>query len=617
MSGVSGSTAISVYLSTVKDEQAQVANYVKSDPTLASTVAKFTKTAPTLTTPAAILKNYSALQVLTGAYNISSDIGETAVLKDLMTQNVNSTSSLVQQTSNTDFLHFARATDARASQTASLGSSATLSLSTGGASASSLTVQNTAYSLASTAQTAALPGVRWSFVLNDGSAASSIATALNSVVEATDSGAYYGVSASGTAVPFGGAPAVTISTDSAGNTVYSVPLATDANGKVIKKAEIVSVKVAASAGTTGTAAVAAATAQLGALQGAVKAAGFDATLSSQNDLTVTDPASSGVNSLARTNGTAIAVATADTLDSGGRLELGEAGKTLSPGQILTDGTTEIGTVTSVDSFGNVTLKSPTSVKIAAGDTIEVATGLGFNYVGTTLAATGAAAKGSSILALGSVGAALKPGQIVTSGGVTLGTIGSVDGKGNATLLGPLAAAVSSGTSLTVLPAVSGGPTPALTDAANVSGIVSSYETNAFEANQGTQNTGMDDALYYSRTMPGITSINQLMSDPRLLSVVTTSLGMRSYFGSLDFDQQVSLLTSKVKLKMLTSPLGIKQTAEQYLIAQTPSTNQPLTGIAALFSGMSPSGDDLFSVIAGVSSASAPSTTTDPLLSLFA
>ncbi len=611
MSGVSGSTAISAYLSIAKDEQTQVARYVKGDPTLAATAAKFTKTASSLTTPTAILKNYSALQVLTGAYDISSDIGETAVLKDLITQNVNSSSSLVQRTANTDFLHFARATNDRTSQTASLGSSATLSLGTSGSSASSLTVQNTAYSLASTAQTAALPGTKWSFVLNDGSAGSSIATALNNVVEATNSSAYYGVSASGAVFGFGGAPAVTTSTDSAGNTVYSVPLATDAKGDVVKRADIVSVNVTAG---TGAAAV---TAQLGALQGAVKAAGFDATLSSDNALTVIDPASSGVNSLARTNGTAIATATKGTLGANGELALGQAGLTLSAGQVLTDGTTVIGTVASVDAVGNVALTSPTTASISAGDTIEVATGLGFNYVGTNVTAAAAAAQGDTALALGSAGIGLKPGQIIASGGTTIGTVGSVDRNGTVTLLAPLAAAVASGASLVLLPAVSGGTTPALDDAANVSSVVSSYETNAYEASEGAQDPGLDDALYYTRTIGSVTTIDQLLSNARLLSVVTTSLGLQSYFGSLDFDQQVSLLTSKVNLKTLTSPAGIKQTAEKYLIAKTPSAEAAPTGIAALFAGTAPSSSDLFDVIAGVSSTSTSSTTTDPVLSLFA
>ena len=169
----------------------------------------------------------------------------------------------------------------------------------------------------------------------------------------------------------------------------------------------------------------------------------------------------------------------------------------------------------------------------------------------------------------------------------------------------------------VLPAVSGGTTPALDDAANVGSIVSNYETNAYEASEGAQDPGLDDALYYTRTIGSVTTIDQLLSNARLLSVVTTSLGLQGYFGSLGFDQQVSLLTSKVNLKTLTSPAGIKQTAEKYLIAKTPSANAAPTGIVALFTGTPPSGGDLFDLIAGVSSTSAPSTTTDPVLSLFA
>lgn len=611
MSGISGSMALSVYLSTVKNEQTQVARSVKSDPTLAATVASFRKTAPTLTTPAAILKNYSALQVLTGAYNMSGQIGRTAVLKDLMTQSPDSTSSLVQQTSNSDYLHFARATDSRSSQVASLGATATLSLSTGGASASSLTMQNTAWSLASSAQTKAAPGVQWSFVLNDGTAANSIASALTNAAAATDSTATYSVSSSGTVTGSVGAPAVTSSTDSAGNTVYSVALATDSSGNVIKRADIVSVGVTAGTGST------AAAAQAGALQTAVKAAGFDATLSAGGDLAVIDPASSGTNTLARSYGSAIAIATANTVDAGGRLALGDAGKTLSAGQVLTDGTTAIGTVKSVDSFGNVTLAAATKATISAGDTIQVATGLGFSNVGMTIAATAATASGGTILALGSAGTGLKPGQIITSGGVSIGTVGSVDDSGNVSLLAGSTEAVAAGASLVVLPAVSGGSTPALSDAANVDTIVSSFETSTYETKMGQQYAGMDKALYYARTMSGITSISQLMSNSNLLSVVTTSLGMGSYFGALDYDQQVRILTAKVDLKTMTTPAGIQKTAEQYLINEAGTQSTKQTGLVALLSGQSTSDSDLFSLIAGATTSSGTSSTSDPVLSLFA
>ena len=185
MSGVSGYSELSIYLSTIKDEQVQVAKTAAADLPLTAALKSFTSNAASLVSPAAILKNYSALSVLTGAFNMSSQTGQTAVLKALMTQNPASTTSLVQETSNTDYLHFANATSNRATQTAALGDSSTISLSTGGASASSMTMQNTAWSVPATTQTQAAPGMIWSFVLNDGSAAASIAAALTTDAESS------------------------------------------------------------------------------------------------------------------------------------------------------------------------------------------------------------------------------------------------------------------------------------------------------------------------------------------------------------------------------------------------------------------------------------------------
>ena len=163
-----------------------------------------------------------------------------------------------------------------------------------------------------------------------------------------------------------------------------------------------------------------------------------------------------------------------------------------------------------------------------------------------------------------------------------------------------------------------GPTPALDDAANVKTIVSSYETNAYETQMGTEYPGMDDALYYTRTMGSITSITGLMANAKLLSVVTNALGMGSYFGALDYDQQVSLLTQKVNLKTMTSPREIQQTAEQYLIGKAASASTAPTGLVALLAGDATSDTDLLSLINGASSPSAGiAAQTDPLLGLFA
>ncbi|MBE7211958.1 MAG: DUF1217 domain-containing protein [Gluconacetobacter diazotrophicus] len=229
------------------------------------------------------------------------------------------------------------------------------------------------------------------------------------------------------------------------------------------------------------------------------------------------------------------------------------------------------------------------------------------------------AKGSTTLVLGAAGAALLPGQNIAQNGETIGTVGRVAADGTVTLLSGSAAAVSAGASLQVLPAVSGGTTPALSDAANVAGIVRDYEYASYETRMGRQYPGMDDALYFTRSMGAVSSITQLMSNPRLLSVVTTSLGMNSYFGALDYDQQIRLLTAKVNLKTLNTPAGLQRTAEQFLISksQAAAGGAP-TGLAALFSGRAASPQSLLAAINGAGTlGDATTTPRDPALALFA
>jgi len=616
-SGMSGSissasTGIATYLSAIKDEQAQVTKYVESSTTIQRTVANFESEASSLSNASAILKNYGALQVLTGAYNMSGQIDQTAILNAVMTQDPSASDSLVQESASTNYLHLAKATMDRSSQTASLGDAASLSLTTSGAAASTLTMENTAWS--ATDQTSTSPGTQWSFVLNDGTAQSSITAALDSAAEAAGfTSASYSISSTGTVTASGGGPAVTSSTDSAGNTTYTMALDTDSTGAITKQVQVVSVAV--TAGTSATAR----TSQLDALTGAMTAAGFDASLSSDGTLSVIDPPTSGTNTLAPAFGKTIGVVTSSILRDDGSLALGATGKTLSVGDIITDGTNEIGTVASVDAEGNVTLNQTGDNTLSVGDDIEVATGLAFSNVGSTLSAQTAAAAGATTLALGKAGTALTPGQLLTAGGVTIGTVGSVDSSGTVTLLAGTTAAISAGESIVALPSVTSGTTAALSDAANVSAIASSYETSEYEDAMNDQSPGLGDALYYTRTMSGITSITQLMSDKTLLNVVTTALGMDSWFGALDYDQQVRILTSKVDLKDFTSSDGIKQTAEQYMIAESAkaAADAKPTGLVAMLMGESDSTSDLLSMIAGIDPSTTSSTSTDPTLSLFA
>ncbi|WP_428392106.1 DUF1217 domain-containing protein [Lichenicoccus sp.] len=577
MSGsLSGFSPISTYLSIVKDEQTQVTQFVKSTPAVQRTVAAFQADTVNIATGVDLLssKNQSALQVVLGAYNMSVQSQETGVLRQLLTQDPSASNSLVRQLGSTADLDFVRATTDRSAISLSFGDPKAASFTAGGSSASQLSVSNLYYAEPNSSLTAAMPAKSWSYVLDDGTGGASIAAALTTALQSTGTTANpvtgsYSVSASGTIVGSAGAPPFTTNKDSAGNTVYNLTLASDSKGAAIRIANVVGVAAPPlGAGVSGpnTLTASAATALLGT---ALTATGFNVTTNPSaqtgSTLAIVNPISNGTLSLSPISYTSFAaLAPREIMTSQNVLPLGTAGQSMTAGQVLMSGSSEIGTIKSVDSLGNVTLTANSSIDVAKGATISVAIGAGLSHIGPQITATSAAATTGATLALGRTASDLQAGAIITDGSKVVGVVKSVDSAGNITLQANLAVAVAVGDTLGVVPRVADTQTAALADASNVKSILSGYETSQYEAQEGQQIPGMDNALYFTRTMPAITSINQLMSDTTLLKVVTTNLGIASTYGALPFAEQQRVLTSKVKLSSFSDPATLQHYAEQYL-----------------------------------------------------
>ncbi len=96
------------------------------------------------------------------------------------------------------------------------------------------------------------------------------------------------------------------------------------------------------------------------------------------------------------------------------------------------------------------------------------------------------------------------------------------------------------------------------------------------------------------------SLAELMSDPVLLSVVTTNLGLQSdQFGALDYSQQVAILTKDVNISKFQDPNYIKQSAEQYQILNQQNQPAPLpTGVLSLFGGGADPSQAIFAALSG-------------------
>jgi small nuclear ribonucleoprotein (snRNP)-like protein len=668
MSGAISGSIIGTYLSITKDEAAQVAATEKADAPTQAAVAALQKAAPTITSSTGLLNNFSALQVVLGAVGLSSASGETALLKDLLTQDPTSSTSLVQKSANQQYLAFAEAMQSVPSVQFQLGSPGNLAISTSGSYATSFTLQNTAYNSDPTKTSASNVGQQWQFVMNDGGADASVAAALT----AATGGAYTYTVGDGTVSTPAGAPAVTVTTDASGNKVYTLATATDSSGKPTTQVSVVSVSVPSAATTTGAAT------QLADVAKAMNNAGLDASLSASGTLTVSgatlDRTGLAVYSTTVESGTAAgsttidlgsgatsltegelildgstvvgqvksvdaygnvtlaydsaaavaagatltaydglgvaAQATAATSTSSKVISLGKSGTYIVPGQVLRDGSKVLGTVASVDVNGNVTLAADSTYAVASGDTISVINGATMSHAAITATATTAAAAGSTTLDLGPQAVRLAAGQTLWDGGQIVGTIKSIDAEGVVTLTAPSTTAVAAGDSVLGVPPVAGATTPALSDTGNLTKIIDEYETNQFEAAQGQQNLGMQEALYYTRKIGSITSIDALMSDPTLLSVVEANLGLPTAFGELDYDQQYATLSADVKLSDFQNAAYVKSSAERYLTL-VQEYNQPssstTTSELTLF-GASSGTSGLLSLLNTSSSSS--STTTD-------
>ena len=567
---MSGLSPVSAYLSIVKNEQAQVTQMLKTDPVEQRTVAAFQADSINLSSSTDLLKssNLQGLQVVLGAYNMSGESTETGLLNKLMTQDPSISGSLVRTLNSADDLHFAKAMTPRADVAIDFGDPAADSFVTNGSAASSVTLNNLAWDSTDASLTAASPAETFTYVLDDGTAAASIASALTTALQSTGTAdlpvtGSYSVDSSGSITGTTGTPQYSSGKDSAGNTVYSLVLAADATGAPIRLANIVS--VAAPAAAAGSTAIPAATATK-LLSTAMTATGFNVVAGGSASLSILSPIDNGRFSLAPRSYTSFAGSSSQAVTAGQRvLPLGTVGLALSAGQTLLSGGNAIGTIKSIDAIGNVTLTAGSSIDLANGARIDVAIGAGIQNIGIQLKALQSSAVTDTTLSLGKAAVGIAPGQIITDGTSIVGIVKSVSSSGVVTMQANLAVAVAAGDSLGIIPKVADGHVPALSDSSNVATILSQYETSHYETEEATQTPGMGDALYFTRTMPTITSITQLMSDTRLLNVVTTNLGLSATYAQLPFDQQVSLLTSKIKLSDYSTPAGLLQAAEQFLI----------------------------------------------------
>ena len=100
---------IPLYLSYAANETADAAAAVKSDGQAQALISHFRASAGSITSPDALLSDYKSLEVVLGAFGISNQINNTAILRKLLTQDPASKTSVAYQLGQPKILEFAKA----------------------------------------------------------------------------------------------------------------------------------------------------------------------------------------------------------------------------------------------------------------------------------------------------------------------------------------------------------------------------------------------------------------------------------------------------------------------------------------------------------------------------
>jgi hypothetical protein len=180
--------------------------------------------------------------------------------------------------------------------------------------------------------------------------------------------------------------------------------------------------------------------------------------------------------------------------------------------------------------------------------------------------------------------------------------------------------------------------PPFATSSGVQAIVNAYKLNSFESSVSpsqisstgtTTSNGLQQALYFTREAGSITSYTQLQSDPELLAVAVTGLGLPlDAYDNLSFTQQTALLKEKLPIADLKKPSYVQHLAEQYIVQQQllngPVNTTPQAGsLLNAFSGSDTSANSLLTILSAGSNTGSTSvlgtesSSTTALLSLFA
>jgi hypothetical protein len=103
-------------------------------------------------------------------------------------------------------------------------------------------------------------------------------------------------------------------------------------------------------------------------------------------------------------------------------------------------------------------------------------------------------------------------------------------------------------------------------------ITNAYAQAQWRSNEDSVTPGLSNALYFIANASKSTSVDQLLSDTNLRTVVLTALGVPAQIAYQDLGAQEQAITSRMDISKLQDPAFVQQFAQRYLIANSTSSS---------------------------------------------
>lgn len=102
--------------------------------------------------------------------------------------------------------------------------------------------------------------------------------------------------------------------------------------------------------------------------------------------------------------------------------------------------------------------------------------------------------------------------------------------------------------------------------ATIASIANAYATATWETGQDTVTPGLSNALSFKTQASTITSVDQILGNPTLRTVVTTALGIPQQIAFQDLGAQENAISSQLNISQFKDPKFVESFTQRYLIA---------------------------------------------------